>query len=198
MPCLSTNAYYKQVNSILGVVENYSWEELLNASQKPRNIIVDDNQAVDETASAAVSLDGTWAKRGFSSLTGVFFAISVNTCEVLDYTALSKACQKRALKESQCEGDDKKFLGWRREHLATGECDINFNGSSPALEAEWAFILWRRSIELQKKKHYKWMVSNGDRKAFKAFENLYMLDWKLLHWIVLAMPKRECGCTFWT
>ena len=153
MPCLSTNAYYKQVNSILGVVENYSWEELLNASQKPRNIIVDDNQAVDETASAAVSLDGTWAKRGFSSLTGVFFAISVNTGEVLDYTALSKACQKRALKESQCEGDDKKFLGWRREHLATGECDINFNGSSPALEAEWAFILWRRSIELQKKKN---------------------------------------------
>lgn len=152
MPCLSTNSYYKQVNSILGVVENYSWEELLNASQKPRNIIVDDNQAVDETASAAVSLDGTWAKRGFSSLTGVFFAISVNTGEVLDYTALSKACQKRSLKESQCEGDDKKFLGWRREHLATGECDINFNGSSPALEAEWAFILWRRSIELQKKK----------------------------------------------
>lgn len=59
MPCLSTNSYYKQVNSILGVVENYSWEVLLNASQKPRNIIVDDNQAVDETASAAVSLDGT-------------------------------------------------------------------------------------------------------------------------------------------
>lgn len=139
-----------------------------------------------------------WAKRGFSSLTGVFFAISVNTGEVLDYTVLSKACQKRALKESQCEGDDKKFPEWRREHLATGECDINFNGSSPALEAEWAFILWRRSIELQKKKHYKWMVSNGDRKAFKTFENLYMLDWKLLHWIVLAMPKRECGCTFWT
>ena len=69
------------------------------------------------------------------------------------HTALSKACQKRALKESQCEGDDKKFLGWRREHLATGECDINFNGSSSALEAEWAFLLWRRSIELQKKKN---------------------------------------------
>ena len=69
-------------------------------------------------------------------MTGVFFAISVNTGEVLDYTVLSKACQKRALKESQCEGDDKKFPEWRRGHLATGECDINFNGSSPALEAE--------------------------------------------------------------
>lgn len=88
--------------------------------------------------------------RNFSEA-GVFFAISVNTGEVLDYIVLSKACQKRALKESQGEGDDKKFPEWRREHLATGECNINFNGSSPALEVEWAFILWRRSIELQKK-----------------------------------------------
>lgn len=112
--------------------------------------------------------------------------------------SLSKACQKRALKESQCEGDDKKFPEWRREHLATGECDINFNGSSPALEAEWAFILWRRSIELQKKNITSGWCLTETGKPSKLFENLYMLDWKLLHWIVLAMPKRECGCTFWT
>lgn len=97
--------------------------------------------------------------------------------------SLSKACQKRALKESQCEEDDKKFPEWRREHLTTGECDINFNGSSPALEAEWAFILWRRSIELQKK-HYKWMVSNGDRKAFKTF-------WKSVH-VGLKVITLDC------
>ena len=46
------------------------------------------------------------------------------------------------------EGDDEHFQEWRREHLASGECDINFNGSSPAMEVEGASILWRRSIEL--------------------------------------------------
>lgn len=36
---------------------------------------------------AAVSFDGTWAKGGFASLTGVVFVVSVDTDEALD-------CQK--------------------------------------------------------------------------------------------------------
>ena len=174
MPCLSTNAYYKQVDSILCIVENHAKEELLSAGLRLRKIILDENQEVDndKTMDATVSFDGTWAKRGFTSLTGVFFAISVDTGEVLDYTVLSKACQKCALKESQCEGDIEKFNEWRREHLANDECDINFNGSSPAMEAEGASIPWNRSIELHNL-HYKWMVSDGDSKAFNTVENVY-------------------------
>lgn len=80
-------------------------------------------------------------------------------------------CQKRALKKSQCEGDDEQFVEWRREHLATGECDINFKGSSPAMKAKGAEILWR-SIELHNIQ-YKWMVSDGDSKAFNNVENVY-------------------------
>ena len=42
---------------------------------------------------------------------------------------------------------------------------MNFEGSSPAMEAEGALILWSRSL----KKHnlqYKLMVSDGNSKAF--------------------------------
>ena len=79
---------------------------------------------------------------------------------------------KSVLAKSQCEGDDERFQEWRREHLASGECDINFNGSSPAMEAEGASILWRRSIEIHNMR-YKWMVSDGDSKAFNTVENVY-------------------------
>ena len=96
----------------------------------------------------------------------------MDTGEVLDYTVLSKACQKYALKESQCEWDLEKFNEWRREHLANDECDINFNGSSPAMKAEGASTLWNRSMELHNL-HYKWMVSDGDSKAFNTVENVY-------------------------
>jgi len=65
----------------------------------------------------------------------------------------------------------RRLQEWRREHLASGECDINFNGSSPAMEAEGASILWRRSIELHNIR-YKWMVSDGDSKAFNTVENV--------------------------
>ena len=76
MPCMSTSSYYKQVDSILGIVEDYTQEELISAGQRLRNIILDENPELDinETLDAAVSFDGTWAKRGFTSLTGVVFA----------------------------------------------------------------------------------------------------------------------------
>ena len=149
-------------------------EELKSAGQRLRNIILDENTEllINETLNAAVSFDGTWAERGFTSLTGVAFAISVDSGEVLDYAVLSKARQKCAHKESQCKGDDESFQEWRREHVASGDCDINFNGSSPAMEAEGASILWTRSIEMDNMR-CKWMVSDGDSKAFNTVENVY-------------------------
>lgn len=63
MPCLSTSSYYKQVDSILGIAEDYTKEELISAGQRLRNIILDENPELDinETLDAAVSFDGTWA-----------------------------------------------------------------------------------------------------------------------------------------
>lgn len=197
MPCMSTSAYQKQVDSILEVVEDYTKEELTQAGQRLRNIVLDENPDLDkdDTLDVAVSFDGTWAKRGFTSLTGVVFAISVDSGEVLDYTVLSKACQKCSLKQSQCEGDDERFQEWRREHLASGECDINFNGSSPAMEAEGASILWRRSIELHNMR-YKWMVSDGDSKAFNTVENVYddckVIKLDCVGHVQKRMGKHEC------
>jgi len=97
---------------------------------------------------AAVSFDGTWAKRGFTSLTGVVFVLSVDTGEVLDYHVLSKSCQKCSLKKGHCNSDD-EFEEWQMEHIASGDCDINFHGSSPTMETEGAKVLWNRSHGLQ-------------------------------------------------
>lgn len=51
-------------------------------------------------------------------------------------------------------------------------CDINFAGSSPAMESEGAVVLWNRSVERHNLR-YKWMVSDGDSKAFNSVENIY-------------------------
>jgi len=56
--------------------------------------------------------------------------------------------------------------------LAAGECDINFDGSSPAMEAEGASVLWNRPIDLHNMR-YKWMVSDGDSQVFNTVENVY-------------------------
>ena len=41
-------------------------------------------------------------------------------------------------------------------NTASGTCDINFTGSSPAMEAEGAVVLWKKSIVLHNIR-YKWM-----------------------------------------
>jgi len=38
-----TSSYYKQVDSILGIVEDCTQEELISAGQRLRNIILDEN-----------------------------------------------------------------------------------------------------------------------------------------------------------
>jgi hypothetical protein len=119
-----------------------------------------------------VSFDGTWAKRGFTSLFGVFFMMSVDTGEVLDYHVLSKSCQQCLLKKSLFKHDLEKFEEWKVDHVNNGDCHVNFEGSSPAMEAEAAVVLWQRSIKKHKMR-YRYMVSDGDSKSFSSVENVY-------------------------
>jgi hypothetical protein len=170
---MSKTAYYKQLETILLVLERECLSELKRVGKKVRKSVLMENAELDvgQPADIAVSFDGTWAKRGFTSLTGVVFVISVDTGEVLDYHVLSKACQKCSLKRSQCK-DDNMFEQWKMEHEAKNECDINFEGSSPAMEAEGAVVIWERSISRHNLR-YRWMVSDGDSKAHSSVENVY-------------------------
>ena len=47
----------------------------------------------------AVSIDGTWQKRGHSSKIGVVFAVSVMTGEIIDYEVKSLICKECSSKE---------------------------------------------------------------------------------------------------
>lgn len=173
MPCMSTTAYYKQMDNIMDVLESECKEEMIRVGAKARDAILKENKEADneQPVDIAVSFDGTWAKRGFTSLTGVVFVISVDTGEVLDYHVLSKACQKCARKKSQCEDDD-EFEQWKMEHEMSNQCDINFDGSSPAMEADGATILWKQSISTHNLR-YRWMICDGDSKAFNSVEDVY-------------------------
>jgi hypothetical protein len=163
MPCISKPAYQQQMESILVCLEDEANEEMKDAAKELEEIMTSNatGDAEDGVLDVAVSFDGTWAKRGFASLTGILFVISVDTGKVLDYYCLSKACQKCALKKSKCK-DDSEFQTWQVKHLGDGECHINFEGSSPAMECDGAVTLWKRSIEKHNLR-YKWMVSDGER-----------------------------------
>ena len=55
----------------------------------------------EHPADIAVSTDGTWMKRGHSSLYGVQTVVSVDTKQVLDVEMLSKACPTCVSKKAE-------------------------------------------------------------------------------------------------
>ena len=58
----------------------------------------------DLICNIAVSCDGTWQKRGYSSLDGVVSVINVETGKVIDYRVLPKKCAQCTSRESRREG----------------------------------------------------------------------------------------------
>ncbi|KAK3741429.1 hypothetical protein QZH41_003985 [Actinostola sp. cb2023] len=91
MPSLSKSAYYKQVDNVLGALEVEAKEDMKRAGARLRQIVFEENEGVNndnDIVDVAVSFDGTWAKRGFTSLTGIVFAISVDTGEIKTSTTI--------------------------------------------------------------------------------------------------------------
>ena len=192
MPCLTKTAYYQHVETILDALELEALEEMKAAGQRLRKHISEENGIEGNDAmDAAVSFDGTWAKRGFTSLTGVVFVMSVDTGEVLDCHVLSKTCQSCKLKKDRCNSDE-EFEEWKMEHIASGGCDVNFHGSSPAMEAEGAKVLWNRSLQRHNLR-YKWMVCDGDSKAFNAVEETYGEECKVIKLDCVGHVQKRMG-----
>ena len=105
-----------------------------------------------------MSCDGTWHRRGFSSLFGAVFSISHDTGKVLDYTVKSKHCASCSHWESRDQTSE-EYRRWKESH----ECNINFSGSACAMELAGTLQMFCLSSEY--KLRYMNLISDGDSKA---------------------------------
>ena len=122
------------------------------------------NRGEDPVIDISVSFDGSWQKRGFTSLYGIGVCIDVLTGLVIDYHVRSKHCHTCNMLEARDLPPAE--LAQRREEHAP-DCDINHATSSKAMEVESAKVMWQRSEE-KFKFRYTQMLSDGDSSAFKA------------------------------
>ena len=118
-----------------------------------------------------ISCDGTWQKRGFSSLFGVVFVIAYESGKVIDYAVLSKHCTGCRKWENKDQSTS-EYLAWKEKHV----CAINYSGSAGAMEPFGTLALFQRSLEYNIR--YKYMVSDGDSKTFSLLtrESVYGTD----------------------
>ena len=112
-------------------------------------------------AKVAVTVDGTWQKRGHSSKIGVVFVISVATGEILDYEVKSLICHECQARENM-DKDTEEFKAWKAGHT---NCQINHSTSSEDMEASAAVEMFGRSKENYGLK-YTTFVGDGDSSCF--------------------------------
>ncbi|GFX72786.1 uncharacterized protein TNCV_4063811 [Trichonephila clavipes] len=104
--------------------------------------------ANDNNSNIAVAVDGTWHKRGYSSLNGVVCATSVENGKVIDFEALTKYCSSCKGKKKPCEN-----------------CAKNYEGFSGGMECRGVLSIFQRS-ETSRKACYTQYLGDGDSKGF--------------------------------
>ena len=105
-----------------------------------------------------VSCDGSWQKRGFSSLNGLVTVISVDFGKCLDFRVKTKNCRACSLWESR-KGTD-EYIHLIKNH----ECSINHEGSCGSMESD-ALVEIFKSYETFNGLRYVEFLGDGDTKS---------------------------------
>lgn len=127
-----------------------------------------------------ISCDGTWQRRGYSSLNGCVTALSIDTGKCLDVEVLSKVCHACKKQESNPDEEEKRL--WEEGHK--GKCKANYKGSAPAMETKGIKRIFVRS-KAKNKIRYTEYYGDGDGKGFDESKDTYKDD-------DVAVVKKEC------
>ena len=151
-------------------------------TEEPENITID--EAGNTIASVAVTVDGTWQKRGHTSKIGVVFILSVRTGEVLDYKVLSHVCHA-CIAHRHLDRDSDDYKTWFKEHRS--QCQINHTGSSGHMETKGAIDLFSDSIDKRKLK-YSQFVGDGDSSCYGSVAEAMRTKFNASYTVI----KEEC------
>jgi len=153
---MAKRSYEKHSKHIKDAAISEAKESMSAAVKEIREI---NNCGEDDLADIAITIDGTWMKRGHSSLYGAVFALSWQTGKVIDYEIKSKFCYECNYWDKQDERPLQDYLRWKASHV----CDITHEGSANSMEMQCTVDIYSRSIE-QNKLRYVTMISDGDCK----------------------------------
>ncbi|GFV39787.1 uncharacterized protein TNCV_4609551 [Trichonephila clavipes] len=129
-----------------------------------------------DVAECGVSVDGTWQRRGHSSLNGCVAVLSIDTGKVLDLEVISKWCRNcNTSKSSE-----------KSKHIKKHQCSCNHQGSAGSMEPVGAYRLFERSRETRKLQYVEF-YGDGDSKSHLAVKDIYGID---------NVRKYECRGTF--
>ena len=168
---LHNKTYQTIANTVHSAAVSEAEKVMKKASEHVVATTTERNPGSLKIPATAISFDGTWHKRGHSSHSGVGVVIDSKSGLVLDTQTLSNYCHGC---EVGPKTDDSKYITWRADH----QCQRNFNGSSNAMEAETALIIFRRSVS-ERGLVYSKMLCDSDAKSHKKINNESVYDFRV-------------------
>ena len=159
MPPPLTNHSYDITNNKLHKVCKEISSQSMKAAVSELREMLNANGSDDEVIDCGISIDGTWQRRGYSSLNGVVAGLSHENKKVIDVFTLSKFCM-------QCEVHKRinnpiDFECWK----ATHNCQVNHFGSAGSMEAAGAQEIFHSSIQKYNLRYTKYL-GDGDSSSF--------------------------------
>lgn len=157
---VSVSAYYGILNNI-SVASKCVFDSVI---KKAKDEEVEKNSASGHPPNDLnVSGDGTWAKRGYTSLFGVVTLIGKYTNKILDLVVKSSYCSECTYWKRK-NGTPEYDMWW---DVHKEECKANHEGSSGKMEVDGMVEMFRRSQALHGVRYTNY-IGDGDSKTFKA------------------------------
>ena len=188
-PPLSPASYAKHLKLSTSLYQENAERKMIDAANRLRKEILMKNPGIDKcdadgAVPVAVSVDGTWQKRGFTLKYGVALIVSIDTGEILDFEVLSlhsHECSKHQLYDKSTQ----KYLLWKENH--SSKYQVNFEGPSGAMEGKGVLEMFKRSIDKRKLK-YTQFIGNGDSNTFRIVAE----EMKKIYGDRYEVQKEEC------
>ena len=134
------------------------------AAQEVRKLSPNCIAGNDEPINTRVSVDGTWQKRGHSSMNGIVTIMSAETAKCLDTEVLSKSCKGCQVWENKKA--DPNYNDWKASHI----CSINHRTSAGAIESAGAIKNFNRSVRINNLRYLEYL-GDGDTSSFRDVNN---------------------------
>ena len=159
------NAYSKNTKAILEAAKTVAEKCMNDASDEVHALKGSNDEGISQ---CGVSCDGTWQRRGHSSMNGCVTTLSIDTGKCLDVAVLSKVC--RGCQRHKDSDDPKENLVWEAEHKS--KCKANYSGSSASMETVGIKQIFGRSQE-KYKLQYTDYYGDGNSKGFSEVQDVY-------------------------
>lgn len=139
-PPMTADVYKSTLDKVTEAVVEESEASMQSAAALEHDL---GGAAVDTIMNCKAMFDGTWRKRGHSSLQGGVTGISVESGKCLDYEPLNKICKGCAFGKKLKVGTD-EYENWVVHHKTV--CARNYEGSAPSMEPTGALRMFQRSV----------------------------------------------------